>query len=101
MYKLRCTIKCPADKKEQFIKELGRLQIFDPEIEEIEYDRFINESRLYYDFVFPEMISDKKNVIYISYEFADTKEGRKACHDAEWNIGWVPQNIRYVKEEQL
>ena len=98
MYRLRSTIKCPVNKKDQILGELEKLQILNPEIEEVEYDRFINESRLYYDFVFPEMVSDRESVVYISYEFEDTPEGRKACHRAEWSIGWIPQNIRYVKE---
>lgn len=98
MYKLRNTIKCPMDMKDHFVEKLNRLHIRDIQIEEVEYEKFINESRLYWDYVYPRMQTEKKNVLYISFEFEDTPQGRKACHDAEWSIGWVPQNIRYVKE---
>lgn len=98
MYKLRSTIKCPVEMKEHFLEELKKLQIEDPKVEVIEYGKFIDESRLYWDYVYPEMLEEGKDVLYISYEFPDTPEGRKACHKAEWSIGWVPQNIRYVKE---
>lgn len=97
MYKLRNTIKCPIEMKDHFLEELKKLGI-DPKIEVVPYEVFIEESRLYWDYVYPEMLNDGKDVLYLSFEFPDTPEGRKASHKAEWNIGWVPQNIRYVRE---
>lgn len=98
MYKLRSTIKCPQRMREQIIDKLAESHVTDLEIEEIPYEVFIEESRLYWDYVFPEMKIDRKPVNYISFEFPDTPEGRKASHYAEWNLGWIPQNVRYVEE---
>ncbi len=98
MYCLRSTIKCPAEMKDKILDALKQLDICDPEIEEVAFDRFAGESRLYWDFVFPEMLEDRKAVYYISYEFPDTDEGRKASHHVEWSIGWIPQNVRYVEK---
>lgn len=100
MYRIRCTIKCPDAMKDRILAQLRKLGITDPEVEEVPYGQFIQESRMYWDYVFPEMKSEGKPVFYISYEFPDTKEGRDACHDAEWHIGWIPQNIRYVEVKQ-
>lgn len=97
MYKLRSTIKCPARMKDEIVGALQKLGITEHEIEEVPYGRFLEESRLYWDYVFPEMLDDKKTVAYISYEFPDTDEGRKASHHAEWNIGWIAQNVRYME----
>ena len=97
MYRLRSTIKCPEEQKDKILDALNQLNIENIEVEEVPYDRFISESRLYWDYVFPEMKSDEKNVYYISYEFDDTPEGRQASHHCEWSIGWIPQNIRYVE----
>ena len=97
MYKLRCTIKCPEAMKEEMIAELRKANVEDLEVCSVSYEDFIGESRMYWDYAFPEMKSEEKPVTYISYEFPDTKEGRQACHYAEWCIGWVPQNIRYVE----
>lgn len=97
MYKLRSTIKCPLRMKEEIVKALQKIQITELEIREIPYEQFAGESRLYWDYVFPEMIEDRKPVVYISFEFPDTNEGREASHYAEWSIGWIPQNIRYVE----
>lgn len=97
MYKLRNTIKCPNEKAEEIVNALKKINIEDIEIKEIPYAVFIEESRLYWDYVFPEMKEDHKPVSYISFEFDDTPEGREACHFAEWTIGWIPQNIRYVE----
>lgn len=97
MYKLRSTIKCPQRMREEITAKLAELQITDLVIEEIPYGTFLEESRMYWDYAFPEMKTDKKPVTYISFEFPDTPEGRKACHSAEWHIGWIPQNIRYVE----
>jgi len=97
MYVLRSTIKCPNEMKEEILSALDKLNIKNPCIEEVPYDRFIQESRLYWDYVFPEMLKEEKPVTYISFDFPDSDEGREASHNAEWHIGWIPQNIRYVE----
>ncbi len=97
MYMLRSTIKCPERMKDEIIRALQNAQVTEPEVEEVPYERFIKESRMYWDYAFPEMQSDRKPVIYISFEFPDTVEGREASHHAEWCLGWIPQNIRYVE----
>ncbi len=95
---LRSTIKCPLRMRDEILGELKKIDITDPKVEEIPYDKFMEESRLYWDYVFPDMKDDEKPVYYISFEFPDTEEGREASHHAEWSIGWIPQNIRYVEE---
>lgn len=97
MYRLRSTIKCPGVMRDQLVEALHKLNVTELEIEEVPYERFIGESRLYWDYVFPAMASEKKAVTYISFEFPDTPEGREASHHAEWGIGWIPQNVRYVE----
>ena len=97
MYALRSTIKCPVRMKNEILEALRKLNITAYEIEEVPYGLFIKGSRLYWDYVFPEMLEDKKTVLYISYDFPDTDEGRKASHHAELNLGWIPQNVRYVE----
>ena len=97
MYKLRSTIKCPNEKRDEIVAKLQELDIKDYKVEVVAYEKFITESRLYWDYVFPEMKEDHKPVTYILFVFPDTQEGRKASHNAEWAIGWIPQNIRYVE----
>ncbi|MDR1795092.1 MAG: hypothetical protein LBR25_06825 [Erysipelotrichaceae bacterium] len=97
MYRLRSTIKCPKNKQAEILSALQKLDITEVEVQEIEYGRFVSESRLFWDFVFPQMLEEKQPVVYISYEFDDTEAGRKASHRAEMNIGWIPQNVRYVE----
>jgi hypothetical protein len=83
--------------KDQIVNALKGISITDLDIEEIPYGKFISESRMNWDYVFPEMKTEGKPVTYISFEFPDTPEGREASHYAEWTIGWIPQNIRYVE----
>lgn len=97
MYKLRCTIKCPKRIISQLIELLDKLHITDYDVREVSYDTFINESRMYWDYVFPEMSEEKNPVYYLIFYFSDTPEGRKMCHEAEKTIGWIPLNIRYVE----
>ena len=97
MYKLRSTIKCPEPKAPELLGALESLGIQDIEVRQVPYGEFIRESRLYWDYVFPEMLEDGEPVTYLSFEFDDTPEGRAASHHAEWSIGWIPQNIRYVE----
>ena len=97
MNNLRKTITCPTEKAQEIIDALKKINIEDVNVKEVDQSDFIEESRLYWDYVFPEMQSDHKPVTYISFEFDDTPEGRQACHHAEWSIGWIPQNIRYVE----
>ena len=78
------------------IKKCG---ISDLEERIVPYGEFIRESRLYWDYVFPEMKEEGKDVAYICYYFEDNAAGRKQSHNAELRLGWIPQNLRYVKEE--
>jgi hypothetical protein len=99
MYKLKSTIKCPDEKKQEIIEQIEKLNIPDYKVFQVDYETFIQESRLYWDFVFPEMLEAHKSVTYITFEFDDTPQGREQCHQAEWAIGWIPQNIRYIEVE--
>lgn len=100
MYQLKCTIKCPEQMKSQIVDRLTQLKIDEIQIEKIDYEKFVSESRMYWDYVFPEMKLDGKPVIYLSFAFEDTKEGRELCHDAELKLGWIPLNIRYVEVQR-
>lgn len=96
MYRLKATVKCPlalADELETALNGAGVEHIIR---ERIPYGKFVTESRLYWDFVFPEMLSDEADVAYLSYEFEDSAEGRSRSHDMELKLGWIPQNLHYV-----
>jgi|GEM_PF-1090424 len=97
MYKLKATIKCPTSLKDEMVQAVKNCGVKDIQVDAVPYAEFITESRLYWDYVFPEMKSDEKAVTYISFAFDDTPEGRKASHDCELKIGWIPQNLRYVE----
>ncbi len=99
MYKLKGTIKCPTRLKDDFLKKLKNLGKTATDTE-IEYGAFIQESRLYWDYVYPEMLDDETSVHYITFMCDDTNEGREEMHNIEWHIGWVPLNICYVYMEE-
>jgi hypothetical protein len=99
MYQLKATIKCPLEMGDEMAEAVRKCGISELEIKTIPYGKFIRESRLYWDYVFPEMKEDEKEVTYISYYFEDNAPGRKASHDTELRLGWIPQNLRYVKGE--
>lgn len=99
MYLLKATIKCPNRLKESFINRLEEIGVKEIEVSSRAYGDFILESRLYWDYVYPEMLDEEKDVTYISFCYDDSEEGHQAMHDAEWHIGWVPLNIRYIRKE--
>ena len=99
MYQLKATVKCPLDMREKMTEAIRKCGISDLEIKTVPYGEFIRESRLYWDYVFPEMKEDEKDVVYICYCFEDSAAGRKQSHNAELRLGWIPQNLRYVREE--
>ena len=100
MYQLKCTIKCPEKMKPQIVDILTQLEIGEIEVETVSYEKFVGESRMYWDYAFPEMKQEGKPVIYLSFLFDDTKQGRELCHNAELKLGWIPLNIRYVEVEK-
>ncbi len=96
MYKLKAVIKCPAAMTDEIVSRLNTLGVKEIEKTIIPFGTFIQESRMYWDFVFPEMASEGKDVAYLSYEFDDTPEGREFSHDVELKLGWIPQNLHYI-----
>ena len=97
MYKLKCTIKCPKDAKDEMLQALSQCPVEHVDVQEVDYATFIDESRLYWDYVYPEMKDDKLPVTYLTFMFDDTPQGREDCHNTELKIGWIPLNIRYVE----
>lgn len=96
MYKIKATIKCPAALAgglKRCLTDAGVVNIFE---ESVPFGKFILESRLYWDFVFPEMLTAEDDVAYLSYEFDDSAAGRGFSHDIELKLGWIPQNLRYI-----
>lgn len=97
MYKLKSTIRCPKEMQDSFLERLRKIGVADLEIETVPYAKFIGESRMYWDYAYPEMLYDQKDVVYLNFTFDDSPDGRKFCHTCEAKIGWVPQNIRYIE----
>jgi hypothetical protein len=96
MYKLKATIKCPAEGKAKIVECLRQYGVDSIEEERIPYGKFILESRMYWDFVHTEMQTDEKDVYYLYFFFDDTAEGRILSHEVELKLGWIPLNLRYV-----
>lgn len=62
MYKLQATIKIPSDCATEICDQLRKLGAAETTVEKVAYDRFIGESRLYWDYVFESMKNDRKAV---------------------------------------
>lgn len=95
MYKLTATVKCPIALKDELTDKFHSCGIENITEEIVNYHKFISESRLYFDFVFMEMLSDEKDVAYLHFEFEDSEQGRTLAHDVELKVGWIPLNLRY------
>ncbi len=96
MYHLKALIKCPEEYADMIQERLESLGVKDIGREIVPFGEFIQESRMYWDYVFPEMATDGKDVVYLTYQFEDTPEGREFSHDVELKLGWIPQNLHYI-----
>lgn len=99
MLKISATIKIPTEYVEEYLERLNKEGIETIVVEIIPYDRFVRESRLNYDCVFPQMWEEKKEVSYLRFTFGDSAEGRDACFRLEYNLMQIPLNLRYEEEE--
>ncbi len=96
MYQLNALIKCPAEYADVIEKRLESLGVTGIDRQIVPFGEFICESRMYWDYVFPEMATDGRDVVYLTYYFEDTPEGREFSHDVELKLGWIPQNLHYI-----
>ncbi|MDR1801438.1 MAG: hypothetical protein LBQ95_06340 [Lachnospiraceae bacterium] len=95
MKRILGTVKIPDRLTEEMSNDLKKLGVGEITESVVEYDDFIRTSRMDYDFVYREMITDKKPVVYLDFYFEDTDEGRDACYNVEFNLKQIPLNLRY------
>ena len=95
MRKIKATIKVPTSRAEEFLNQLYREGIEIVEVELVPYTRFVRESRMNYDCVFPEMWTEEKDASYLCFYFEDSDEGRDESFELEYAIMQVPLNLCY------
>lgn len=95
MSKLLATVKVPADAVEDMKQKLKNCGVDAVTVRTVAYEQFVEESRMNYDCVFPQMWSDRIPVAYIDFSFDGTDEGRKAAFQTEYNLMQIPLNLRY------
>lgn len=95
MSKLLATVKVPAGAAEDMKQKLKECGVDTVEVRTVAYEQFVEESRMNYDCVFPQMWSDKLPVAYIDFSFPGTDEGRAAAFHTEYNLMQIPLNLRY------
>ena len=98
MGRILATIKAPLSETEQLKQQLMSSGVQTVEIEMVPYERFVKESRLNYDCVYPQAWAEKVPVAYINFSFDGTEEGRAASFSVEYNVMQVPLNLRYEFE---
>ena len=97
MYKLQATLKVPTNAAPEILAEIKALGVPEPTAVEVPYEVFIDESRLYWDYVHETMKTERKPVTYIKFDFEDSEAGRKAAYDVEFGLHQIPINLRYVE----
>lgn len=95
MRKIKATIKVPTSRAEEFLNQLYQESIEIVEVELVPYARFVRESRMNYDCVFPEMWTEEKDVSYLRFYFEDSDEGRDESFKLEYALMQVPLNLCY------
>lgn len=95
MGKILATIKAPLSEVEGLKQQLKDCGVDTVAVREVDYDEFVEESRMNYDCVFPQMWSDKQPAAYIEFSFEPTDDGRAAVFNVEYNLMQIPLNIRY------
>ena len=95
MYIFNGTIKAPVDMAESICETLRDLDVEHVDVVTVSYDQFVQESRLNWDCVFPEMWEAKQDVAYLRFSFPDSDAGRQAAYHVEFNLPQIPLNLRY------
>ena len=98
MNEMKATIKAPVSKVDELVEEIRKYGVSETEIEIVPYEKFMKESRFNYDFVFPEMITDEKEVAYINFYFPSDEKGRMAAWNVHYRLMQIPINARYFYE---
>lgn len=98
MNRIRATVKIPREMTSEFTNRLHSLGIEAIEVELVEYETFVRESRLNYDCVFPQMWEEKKDVSYLRFYFEDSDKGRQQSFQLEYDLMQIPLNLCYEWE---
>ncbi len=99
MYTLNATIKAPLDQVEALTASLKTLGVDRVAAHTVSYQQFLEESRLNWDCVFPEMWTERKPVAYLDFSFEDSDAGRAAAYEVEFHLPQIPLNLRYDPAE--
>lgn len=99
MYTLNAIIKAPLEQAAAITASLQGLGIDRVSLRTVPYEQFLEESRLNWDCVFPEMWADRKPVAYLEFCFEDSAAGREAAYRVEFNLPQIPLNLHYVAVE--
>ena len=95
MYIINGTIKAPAEMAESIRETLHGLGVREVDILSVSYETFVQESRLNWDCVFPEMWEKQQDVAYLRFSFPDSDAGRQAAYQVEFHLPQIPLNLRY------
>lgn len=99
MYTLNGTIKAPLNQIEAISAALHSLGVNRIDVRTVSYEQFLEESRLNWDCVFPEMWTERRAVVYLDFCFEDSDSGRQAAYQVEFNLPQIPLNLHYVSME--
>ncbi|MCC8101610.1 MAG: MBL fold metallo-hydrolase [Clostridiales bacterium] len=98
MRKILATIKAPKSMVAQITQQLKEAGVEKVAVQTVSYSQFVEESRLNYDCVFPQMWEEKAPVAYIHFAFDGTDEGRTASFQVEYDVMQIPLNLHYGSE---
>ena len=96
MLQIQATIKAPESMVSGLEQELTALGVEQIAQRRVPYEVFVEESRLNYDCVYPEAWEEKKEVVYLTFFFDDSNEGREAAFRVEYGLKQIPLNLNYV-----
>ena len=96
MLQIRATIKAPESAVPGLEQELAALGVDQISQRRVPYEAFVEESRLNYDCVYPEAWEERKEVVYLTFSFADSSQGREAAYRVEYGLKQIPLNLCYV-----
>jgi hypothetical protein len=97
MNRIQILIKIPKRLTEVYSSLLKKHDVSVLTICSVPYEKFIRESRLNWDYVFPEMRENKQAVDYLSAVFDETEENRKIIYQLEIDLKQIPLNISCIQ----
>lgn len=98
MLQIQATIKAPESAVAGLEQELAALGVEQITQRRVPYKAFVEESRLNYDCVYPEAWEEKKEVVYLTFFFDDSNEGREAAFRVEYGLKQIPLNLNYINQ---